>query len=104
MKDGLLTKEDYLFAKSKYTEEIEQLEVQYDKIKEAGGLDCVHNSSGAVCLPEVAACAEITLDIIQLLVKEIVVHSRNKVEVIFNFTNEIEKIYLMLSERGEKLA
>jgi len=104
MKDGLLTKEDYLFAKSKYTEEIEQLKTQYDQIKSEGELNCIQNSSVTDCLQEAAGCTEITPDIVQLLVKKIVVHSRNRVEVIFNFTNEIEKIYHILSERGEKLA
>lgn len=100
MKDGLLTKEDYFFAKSKYEDDIEQLEAQYQEMKEKYESDSLYNGSTVRYLQEVAACTEITPESIHLLIRKIVVYSRTKVEIIFNFVNEVENFYLALSKRG----
>lgn len=94
-KEGLLTQEEYLYAKQKYQEKIEALEGELSKISrlrtktdEIGS----EEKHWEKMIEQYRNASEISREMVAAMVKGIQVHTDNQISVEFRYMNEFEEL------------
>ena len=94
-KEGLLGKEEYVYAKKKYQQSIDQLEQELRElqvIKE----NTIERSMGekhwAKIIADFSKAQSVTRSMVEAMVEEIFLNSDNEVSIKFNYVNEFDEI------------
>jgi len=92
-KSGELDREEFLLCKKKNEERQDNLATKLKQVKEGRG-EKQDTSFGIFdSYSEIQNITQITREMVELLVSEIYVYSKSRVEIKFNFSDEINVLY-----------
>lgn len=94
-KEGLLTQDEYLYAKKKYQDELESLEQELSALQ---GIDVKAASASfgekhwQSLIDRYYGASALTGDMVRAMVREITIHADNSISVKFLYMNEFEEL------------
>lgn len=106
-KEGLLTQDEYLYAKKKYQEELSALEQELSELRgmdsKAASVSCgeLHWQS---IIDRYYGAAELTGDMVRAMVREMKLHADNSISVEFLYMNEFEELIRECERISEEVA
>lgn len=95
LKDGLLTQEEYLFAKQKYQDDIAKLQNELKELMRIR-IKSVETTLGErrwdALIAKYYKAKKLSATMVKAMIKEIRLHSDNRIEIDFRYMNEFEEL------------
>ncbi len=100
--DGILSEQDYLYAKKKYMDEAEQIEKRIDEIQKLQQMyanGCTKESKLETIIEKYEHFENLTEEIVQAFVSKVLVYSDERLEICFRFEDEFNELSQIIEAR-----
>ena len=106
-KEGVLTQDEYLYAKQKYQEKLKKLEQKYKELQQVQ-IKTVEASLGEKhwerIVSEYYNASKLSKEMVHAMVKEIRLHADNRISVTFLYMNEFEELMRQCEQLRKEVA
>ena len=106
-KKGVLTQDEYLYAKQKYQEKLKKLEQKYKELQQVQ-IKTVEASLGEKhwerIVSEYYNASKLSKEMVHAMVKEIRLHADNRISVTFLYMNEFEELMRQCEQLRKEVA
>ena len=106
-KEGILTEEEYLYSKKRFTEEIERMEREMESVRAkaeeaACSMDQFQNWTGLI--EKYKDIQELSRETVEAFVQKVILHDNRKVEIHLNYMDEFRAARDFCKKQGEGAA
>lgn len=106
-KDGLLTREEYLYAKETYQAELQKLEQEereLNQLRENSDSFCSSDKHWTRLIEQYYHAEQLTKPMVEAMIQQITLHADNSIDVVFRYQNEFAELMQACAQLQEVVA